>query len=256
MRFEEAVAKLIVETLIAGAVMRYCVRQDHRECDFELTPPNGGVVPFEVTTAADRTLNQTLAAIRAHSKGGPFVQRTVAKNDWYVHPLPSADIRKVRRNVDGYLAKIELEGRTTFFADTDAAESPAVWAIFRDLRIDAGDVLALRPPGRILIALPGQGCDVSSTYVQEAIQHEASKADNRRKLLAAGGPERHLFVYVDPNRYPAWVGLVDERPPTVAPQLPEEVTHVWAVTTLEDHDNLSCGARTQGRDGATRAPLT
>jgi hypothetical protein len=67
--------------------------------------------------------------------------------------------------------------------------------------------------------------------VQDAVLQEATKKDNRRKLIASGSPERHLFVYVDPNRYPAWVGLMDEQPPLAAPQLPEEVTHVWAVTS-------------------------
>jgi hypothetical protein len=48
---------------------------------------------------------------------------------------------------------------------------------------------------------------------------EAAKEDNRRKLATAGGTERHLFIYIDPVRYPAWVSLVDEQPPLIAPQL-------------------------------------
>jgi hypothetical protein len=69
----------------------------------------------------------------------------------------------------------------------------------------------------------------SGERLQQAIEVEAKKNDNRRKLVASGCDERHLFVYVDRRNYLAWVALVDGNVPEKGPSLPNEITHVWAV---------------------------
>lgn len=101
-----------------------------------------------------------------------------------------------------------------------------------DLGIESGSVLKWNPPGRIGIAQPGQGTYVSSEHVQRVVNEEARKDDNRRKLGAVRACQRHLFVFIDPNRLDAWQGLVDGAPPVEPPSLPPEITDVWAATAI------------------------
>jgi hypothetical protein len=72
--------------------------------------------------------------------------------------------------------------------------------------------------------------DSVSTESGAVHEVEAQKKDNRNKLRRAGAIETHLFVYVDPRNYLPWVSLVSGSPPIYPPQLPPEVTLVWAVT--------------------------
>jgi hypothetical protein len=64
--------------------------------------------------------------------------------------------------------------------------------------------------------------------VTEAVEAEAFKSDNRAKLASAGTSEAHLFVFVEPVNHRVWTPLVEYPPPSEAPDLPPEVTHVWA----------------------------
>lgn len=226
----ELISKAIVESLVPGARMHYRLDQAAGQHDFDLQYLDGLIVPLEVTTSTDEEVERSRAAILNTRKGGPFVPRVHCKHDWDIHPLPEANINTIRATIDRYLAAIEAEGLKQFNAFTDADDSSAVSAIFQDLKIEAGRVFRWKPSGRIGIALPGSGGLVEAEAVVHAVEAEAWKADNRRKLGTAEAPERHLFVYVDPNKYLAWVALRDEAPPTILPRLPAEVTDVWAAT--------------------------
>jgi hypothetical protein len=135
--------------------------------------------------------------------------------------------------VDSYLAAIEAEGRAQFNAFTDAAQSPAVFAILQELGIEYGSVVSWKSPG-IGIATPGDGGLVDSTLVNEVVETEALKMDNKRKLSAAAGSEKHLFVYVPRTRHVLWVAVREEEPPAAGPNLPPEITHVWVATWAGD----------------------
>jgi hypothetical protein len=230
----ENAAKSIVETLINGAKMHYHPKQSSGEYDFDLEYPNGMKVPLEVTSTTDQGAAATRAAILNPRHGGQFVSRGQCTHDWYVHPLPSARINRIREHVACYLVAIEAEGREKFFAFTDATESPAVSAILQDLKIEYGKVFSYKSPG-IGIGLPGDGGRVDSVLVNEAVETEAFKADNKRKLSAAAGSEKHLFVYLDSTtKHEVWVAASDEAPPDAGPRLPPEITHVWMAAWAGD----------------------
>lgn len=99
--------------------------------------------------------------------------------------------------------------------------------------IEWGRVIKWKSPG-IRIALPADGGLVDTTLVNGAVETEALKPDNRRKLGSAGGSEKHLFVYVARTRHVVWVAVRDEVPPSVGPQLPPEITDVWVATWAGD----------------------
>jgi hypothetical protein len=93
----------------------------------------------------------------------------------------------------------------------------------------------------------GEGGFALPKRVEQAIEAEMSKEDNRRKLAASGASERHLFVYVDSRNYMPWCALVNAQPPEQPPSLPEEITNVWAATEtgLLDEFVLWCSAKNQ-----------
>lgn len=79
MNFSERLAKVIVEKVIPGATMRFQTSQGAGECDFELEVPDGGIVPLEVTTASDPSVNMQIAATADPRKGGYFVPRELSQ---------------------------------------------------------------------------------------------------------------------------------------------------------------------------------
>ena len=229
----EAAAKCIVEHLIPGARMYYRASQSLGEHDFDLEYPTGALVPLEVTMSTDEAAEKTRDTILHPRRGGPFVPRVLCQHDWYIHPRRHANIKKIRARVDSYLAVIEAEGRAQFNAFTDSAQSSAVFAILQELGIEYGSVVRWKSPS-IGIATPGDGGRVAPALVNEAVETEALKADNKRKLSAAAGSEKHLFVYVAHTRHVIWVAVREEVPPAVGPKLPPEITHVWVATWAGD----------------------
>jgi len=145
---------------------------------------------------------------------------------------------KIRQNIDSYLAVIEAEGRQEFFVFTDALESPGVKRIYADLGIEAGRVFKWKNPGVIGIGLPSLGSEVDPEFVLCALELEARKPDNRRKLGDVASDEAHLFVYIEHRNFPAWLTINDMKPTSQPPILPPEVTHVWVAASTREVDKF------------------
>jgi hypothetical protein len=79
---------------------------------------------------------------------------------------------------------------------------------------------------------------VSSEHVHRAIEAEANKDGNTRKLAIAEADERHLFVYIDPQNYLPWKALVGGHPPQQGPSLPSEITYAWTVARTPSADEF------------------
>ena len=230
MDHSELVAKRVMERVVPGAAMVYRSDQSAGQHDFDLELPDGTREPVEVTASVDERRERTVAAILNERKGGPFVPIKRCQYDWLVHALASANINRIRAQVDDYLAEVEAAGITRFFSPTDADENPPVQRIYADLGVDAGGVAKWNPPGRIAITTPGGGGVVGTQHLHTALETEAAKDDNRRKLRAASGSTRHLFVYIHPGNFLPWVALIDLEPPPTGPALPDEVDVIWAAT--------------------------
>jgi hypothetical protein len=138
--------------------------------------------------------------------------------------------------VDSYLAPIEAAGIEHFFSASDRHRHPAVERIYTDLQVSSGDVMDGVLPGCISIALPIDGGFIDSSLVSDAVEAEALKPDNRHKLSSECTSEGHLFVFIARLNHRVWTPLVDLPPPPEAPELPQEVTHVWAVGPAQSGD--------------------
>lgn len=226
----EAAAKVILQTLIPGAIMRYRNNQSAGEYDFDLEYATGASVPVEVTMSTDEMLEAKIAEI-IRSKRGGFVRRQKCQQDWWIHPMRHAPIKKIRTKIETYLVAIEAEGLRSFNSFIDASDSPAVNAIFTDLAIEGGSVTKWKSPA-IGIATPGGGGLVNPLLINKAVEREAFKDDNRRKLGSAKKSEKHLFVYLMPTEHVVWVAVRDGELPPSGPTLPPEITHVWLATWI------------------------
>ena len=223
----EAVAKRLFESVFVGSHMNYRDSQSKGEYDFDLCYADGCISVMEVTSAVDEVVELTNAAILDKKKGGSAIKTKLCKKDWYITPARGANIKRIRADSDRYLASIESEGRETFFGPTNC-DSLSVERIYLDLHVISGAVIRWKEPGYIRIAPPGGGGPVGASIVINAVKREAWKDDNRRKLSTAGTQERHLAVYVYLTNYLPWCALVDFEPPLDLPQLPPEITDIWA----------------------------
>jgi hypothetical protein len=224
MDYAERAAQHILETLIPGVRMAYRPDQSMGGHDFDLTYSDGTTVPVEVTASMDPEQVQTYAAIR---KQGESVPRQKCRMDWLVHPLPGANIKRIRAEIDAYLADVEADGLSYVHTHAHEYMCQSVDRLRQDLGVESAGVVKWKQPG-IRIGYPGTGGAVGAECAVEAVNLEAHKDDNRRKLAATGAPARHLFVYVDALNFLPWVGVRDFDPAGLAPSLPEEITDVWA----------------------------
>jgi hypothetical protein len=250
MNHSEQVAKKIIERLRPGCNMTFRVHQSNGECDFELFHNLTAVAEVEVTMLTDASMRQTRARILNAKQGGQFVQGSKCQKGWSVYLTEGADdIKRIRQLIDDYLAPIEASGAEEFSFHTDAATSPAICKIFRDLGVQAGCVTKWKPPeNRICIDGPSYGGKVETTVATDAIMQEANKGDNIKKLAQAGEQmEGHLFVYVDPRFFLPWKILVDTPEVNEVAALPKEITHIWAATeTFRSPDEFVVWAAKKG----------
>jgi hypothetical protein len=222
-----AVAKRVLEGILPGT-MEYQPEQSHGEYDFELRYHGGTTTAaVEVTAAVDRTLVQTIAAIRGRGKV-PFIQAVKCKKSWAILPAKDANIGKIREAADECLSRVEQERIGSFFWVRDF-EHQCVQDVCRELRITSGSVIPTGVSPKIRIQLPGGGGAVGASIAIEAGEKEAWEKGNRDKLGAAKTAERHLVVYIDAMNGLLWVPLTDFDPPSALPNLPQEITHLWLV---------------------------
>jgi hypothetical protein len=232
----EKIAQVIVEAVIEGSCMVYRTDQSQSIHDFDLHYPDGRVVAMEVTASVAQADEETHAAVLNRRKGGPTLKAELCKKTWRIIPEASASINRIRNSVDRYLASIESAGVEHFFSASDRYRHSSVDKIYTELKVQSGDVIRWQAPGYIQIGLPIGGGFVSSGLVNEAVTVEAFKHDNRLKLAAARTAERHLFVFVDVLNHRVWTPLVHLDPAAVVPELPEEITHIWAVGPAQSSD--------------------
>jgi len=226
----EKTIKFLVEAVIPGATLHFIEDQSASVADFELRYANGDCSLLEATTSVDRQAIEATTAIQDSRKNGSFVSRKACQLDWIVHPARNAKINKIRDNIDKYLAPIEASGLKKFSVFMNAAAYPVVQQIVQqiwlDLKIEAGRVIKWKSPA-IRIALPGSGGKKELRHLIDAVEKEANKADNRKKLKSTDGAESHLFVLIDIRNYMPWVAINDLEPPVEVPALPKEISHIW-----------------------------
>jgi hypothetical protein len=210
--------------------------------DFDLLIEGRDPMALEVTTSTRPELLRTRARF-AEQLGSP-IEAPRLRWSWHLYAEVGADVRRIGREVVPALEELELEwsraepSDLTFFGPTSAARSPAVRHLWQTLGIVWGRAYALAGPSSVFISPPSDPREWTDAhpgaFVLEAVEAEAAKPDNLRKLDESGRSERHLFVYVDSHSFPAWQDLDRAIVPPVAPSLPDAITTAWVATVGSD----------------------
>ena len=200
--------------------------------DFDVIFADGSRLSVEVTTATDPSLRELWAAVGQQQWNLPHLRRS-----WGVVIRPDTSVGALHRDVGPLLAELERRGVDRFNAaepnDTPGDE-------LKDLGVRYAN--AVPGPGEpvVFVGTVGPANWFDGSDVCEAVEREAAKADNARKLLAAGGGE--LFVWVDPHASSAHAALAgDVSLPRRPPRLPAGITGIWAARSI---------VRPDGRAGA------
>jgi len=221
----ELLAKRLFEHVFTGSRMDYRLSQSNGEHDFDLVYSDGSEAAVEVTMTVDQVQQETWRQVLDGRKGGGVIQAKCCKRSWSISISSSTRIDPIREKVDGYLAAIEQEGLSSFQGPTDSNQH--VRKIYADLGVVYGSVLPEWVAGpRIIVGLPGPIGRLTDSAAIDAAEHEATKPDNRKKLGAYVGSERHLAVYAPPHSLASF-GLWMREPPPKRASLPREISHLW-----------------------------
>lgn len=158
---------------------------------------------------------------------------------WLVHAKPNA--RRLRRDLPPFLRALERACVRRFDvraagATTQAAKPPrgVVNATQNETQFPGSIyVLPDLPNEQVAAFMPDTG-DALAEWLGDFL-HDDARADVRQKLARSGAEERHAFIIVSElSGAPFTVaGLLidnDAADPSNAPELPPEITEVWAIS--------------------------
>lgn len=227
----ERAAKRVVEATVGGARMEFRPPEvqsgsEGPRHDFDLRLPGGDVAAVEATAHRDEGLAEIVGTIRSR---GRVVEAETCDHGWALRLDRGARVKKAHEEADRYLARLEDAGVESF-RRRDAVLDGDVRPVVEDLGVVSGRRLSRSEDPEIHLQSPtGGGSWVHHEIVLDALEPEVRERGNRRKLAETGAAERHLFVLLH-HYEAASVVLPLTSPPEGRPDLPEEVTHLWAAT--------------------------
>ncbi|MFH9655301.1 hypothetical protein ACH4MT_30880 [Streptomyces anulatus] len=212
--------------------------------DFDLVREGQRFAALEVTAAADAASLELWKLVN----GGPRWIREELAGGWMVSLAPTARAKRIRSELPRLLASLEAMGVPKISEDygptedlTERADRLGIVSAYQSATDFPGSVyftISL-PPERSGGWVPDTG-DAFCHWVSDWLG-EPSQSDNLGKLIRSGATERHFFLLL-PGFTTAPFEALDPlmRPdgplPTLDPQLPREVTHLWAMSSLNTGD--------------------
>ncbi|MEV7090273.1 hypothetical protein AB0O07_31065 [Streptomyces sp. NPDC093085] len=214
--------------------------------DFDLVREGLRFAALEVTAAADAA---SLELWKLINGGATWIREELA-GGWMVSLAPTARAKRIRSELPRLLASLEAMG----VPQISEVHSPTEDLVERVERL--GIISAYQSPtdfpGSVYftISLPPERSggwvpdtgDAFSQWVSNWLS-EPSQSDNLGKLRRSGAVERHLFLLL-PGFTTAPFEALDPlmRPdgplPTLPPQLPKEITHLWAMSSWNTGDGF------------------
>lgn len=220
-RREETSAAELVAAHISG---REIVSRSQGH-DFDIRLANGQLVALEVTQAM---VAEEIEAWKLLA--GRDWQPKLVTMHWHLSVVKVPNVRQLVAAVEAQL--VVLEGHEVYAMDraeppeagTDSPDALRAIQELGRLGVRRASGFPETPPS-ITIGSTSTGT-TSSDLVNRAVEAEAQKEDNRRKLREADADEAHLFVWIDSTKEQASVAMSDDAPPA-APVLPTEITTAW-----------------------------
>lgn len=233
----EAASKRVLQRLLGGEIVDRDIDGAQNTRDFDLVVDDTVVHAVEVTSVQ-------LPAARATRAG---IERLRQKDldltaSWDVYIHEEAPTRPIERNAPRLLNRLHANG-VLEFDDLNPPVDAALAAVVHELaslHVPKG-YASESAPFRLHAGGYGSG-SVDPANVTRALEAEAAKSDNRRKLAnAPAGAMRHLFVWLHDSHWYVSSLLRDPISTPPAPLLPDEVDVVWAAVG-DGPGELTCAA--------------
>lgn len=241
LRPEEEWARMMVGRCLEADVVQHDDGSIEGMHDLDIVYSDGSTAAAEVTAAAD---GDSIALWNLMNSSGRWVEPEL-RGGWMITLLPSARAKRIRLELPALLRQLERSGVGEVRAAASWRPAEGLLATLRDLDIVRMHQSGTDFPGSIYVTLElpiertggfvADNGDALANWIGEFL-HDDARADVRRKLWTAGTTERHAFVIL-PGFATAEFAVVDVLMrddcglPTVDPSLPDEITHVWAVST-------------------------
>jgi hypothetical protein len=240
LRGEEAWARAIISAELGLPVEIHDDGSSPGMYDLRIDP-KGRSGAVEVTACADPESTETWNLM--NGRGEVWVVDGL-RGGWLVTVLPSCRVRQLKAELPTILRRLEAAD----INNLDLAGGPTfdrLEPVIERLGITSAYQGGTSRPGSIYLTLElaseRAGGQVPSTGDAVAdwcggFLREPKQADVLDKLRRSGAPERHAFIFV-PGLTPApwpvpYLVMADPVPlPTIAPDLPWEVTHAWVAST-------------------------
>lgn len=203
--------------------------------DFDLVFPDASREPLEITRHGNEAVTKTWARVERLDREAPSLRR------YWTIDMPASvlnesgeatatDVRRVLREAEPALCALEDAGCYSFDAGrmwrNEALAEPLKALLRLGCQMGQSHEVPDGAPGRIYAIAPVGGM-VDANQVASAVEAEANKDDNRRKLREP--PEarrRHLFVHIDSSAGMT-VSAVDYTLDSRVPEVPEPITTAW-----------------------------
>ena len=146
--------------------------------------------------------------------------------------VESLQVKSLQARLIPALEVLESQGMRSFYTnDPWGYRREPVRDLFEAMSVSMAFAFDSDKPARVYVLAPGSSGMVSSANTHDAVEAalEGERLSGERaKLHRSGKRERHLFLWIMPTLFDAYVGLVSEENPSEAtPSLPEEITSVW-----------------------------
>lgn len=228
---EEKAAGEIVAKLLGGtAVPRDVPGADEKTHDLDIKLPTAGRISLEVTAAADGALE----ALARNALGTKHEAPTLIQDWWVGLPMDGElMVKRLMKGVIPLLETFEAHGVTQVprfpRGKPLGSEGETAEAASELHELGALHANALGPPkagevAQILTSLAG-GASSNFGSMNDLVAECARK--KVEKLIAAGGDERHLFVWLRSSASDAQLAMTTLPPPDSVPEIPEGVDVVW-----------------------------
>jgi len=240
LRVEEKVVAATITTTLGLKVEQHDDGQQPSMHDLNIISVDGRPAAVEVTAAADPDSIQLWQLVNGRGEW-----RTVKdlQGGWMLTLEPTARAKRLLTELPAFLRELEGQGVTEIRSHRRRLELPeSIEGRARTLGIVSANQSSTNFAGSIYFSIE-QPCDraggaVDSTgsavpsWVREFLL-DPHQRDVLGKLARSGASERHAFILV-PGLTSAPFGVVDmlwrdedDVVPTAAPDLPDQVTHVW-----------------------------
>jgi hypothetical protein len=216
--------------------------------DLKIVCPDGTTGAVEVTAAADAPRTGLWQEVRKRSL---IRQEPNLAGGWLVRILTSTQARELDKHLPNLLRDLEQAGRKVIWGNRSSTDELSARA--GNLRIIEALQSPTDRPGSIYIMPPEGSPDQMGAYLPPTGNPLAEwlgewladpiRADNVHKLVGADVDERHIFVVVP--SFPSVPFAVNDlliapgAPlPTIPPDLPAGITHVWTMSIWDSGDGF------------------